>query len=76
MMSKHRRHRWRLRLLLALALLAGLTLAGCNTWYPRQPVSTPPDANWGRKLRPTGAPGNAVGFDRRARQIEQNLGVR
>lgn len=33
-------------------------------------------ATWGRKLRPTTEPGNMLGLDTRAQQIEQNLGVR
>jgi hypothetical protein len=33
-------------------------------------------ARWGQKLRPETQPGNKLGFDNRAREIEQNLGVR
>lgn len=33
-------------------------------------------ATWGRNLRPTTKPGEMQGVDTRAREIEQNLGIR
>ena len=56
-------------------LLLGILSNGCATWNPRGPGFGTDDATWGQRLRPASRPGNAVGLDSRAREIERSLGV-
>ena len=63
-------------------LLVLLAVAACTAPLGCAPVSLRGNgfgdktANWADKLRPTTQPGNLAGFDTRAREVEQNLGVR
>jgi hypothetical protein len=66
-------HMIRLLLLSACTLL---TMAGCAPAQLRGNGFGDTTATWGRQLRPTTQPGELQGFDTRAREIEQNLGVR
>ena len=58
---------------LALAILAA---AGCAPINWRGNGYGDFTSNWGQKLRPQSQPGQSVGLDRRAQEIEQNLGIR
>jgi hypothetical protein len=51
-------------------------MAGCAPAQLRGNGFGDTTATWGRQLRPTTQPGELQGFDTRAREIEQNLGVR
>jgi hypothetical protein len=63
------------RLLLAIGFLL-VSAVGCAPVDLRGNGFGDNTATWGSKLRPTTKPGELQGFDTRARQIEQNLGVR
>jgi hypothetical protein len=63
----------RLRLLAACVLL---TTVGCAPVNLRGNGFGDTSATWGKQLRPTTKSGELQGFDTRAREIEQNLGVR
>jgi hypothetical protein len=60
--------------LLLLAVLAAL--AGCAPVNLRGEGFGDDSARWAQKLRPETESGKKLGFDNRAREIEQNLGVR
>lgn len=58
-------------------LLTGiLAQAGCAPVNLRGNGFGDNTATWGQKLRPPTEPGSGLGFDKRAQEIEQNLGVR
>jgi hypothetical protein len=57
-------------------LLLILAAAGCAPIDLRGNGFGDESARWGKKLRPETKPGNQLGFDNRAREIEGNLGVR
>ena len=63
----------------AKVLLAGCLLgpaAGCAIWNKSDEGPGDPTSEIGAKLRQPTAPGQASGFDSRAKDIEKNLGVR
>ena len=62
-----------------------LGIAGCASWntrwdtrdtQPAQQTEPDPDGQIGAQLRKPGPPGQMLGIDDRAREIERNLGVR
>jgi hypothetical protein len=53
-----------------------LLAAGCANWNPHGGGFGDESARWGEKMRPPTNPGNLIGYDTRAREIERNLGVR
>ena len=62
---------------LGIVLLSCLGLAGCASWGTQAVQADPdPDTQMGARLRKPGPPGQMVGIDDRAREIERNLGVR
>ena len=63
-------------LLTFLAIAACCAPLGCAPMNLRGNGFGDKTANWAQKLRPTTQPGNLAGFDSRAREVEQNLGVR
>jgi hypothetical protein len=60
----------------AIALWSASALMGCAPVNLRGQGFGDESAIWGQKLRPTMQPGSLAGADNRAREIEQNLGVR
>jgi hypothetical protein len=73
--SMHRRLRGVASLLLAGCLFAPAT--GCALWNDNSNQGpADPTTDIGAKLRKPTAPGQASGFDSRAKEIEKNLGVR
>jgi hypothetical protein len=63
--------------LLAAAACLMLPLAGCKMWGPSPPPeSTHQESSVMSGLRKPGPPGQLLGVDARAREIEHNLGVR
>lgn len=62
--------------LLKVALLLCAALVGCRSWDTAPPADPDPDAQIGARLRTPGPPGQLLGIDQRAREIEHNLGVR
>ena len=66
-----------LRRPLGIALLFCLGFAGCASLDAPSELDDPdPDAKIGAQLRKPGPPGQMLGIDQRAREIERNLGVR
>jgi hypothetical protein len=61
---------------IAWSALAILMTAGCAPLNLRGSGYGDYTSNWGQKLRPQSQPGQSVGLDRRAQEIEQNLGIR
>jgi hypothetical protein len=66
---------------IGIVLISCSGLAGCaslGTWGapPSQQAAPDPDAQIGAQLRKPGPPGQMLGIDDRAREIERNLGVR
>lgn len=58
-------------------LLSCLGLVGCASLDTQRQLDGPdPDAQVGAQLRKPGPPGQLLGIDDRAREIERNLGVR
>ena len=72
--SMHRRWQFAAILLLAGCLLA--PAAGCALWNKSDEGSGDPTTDIGARMRKPTAPGQASGFDSRAKEIEKNLGVR
>jgi hypothetical protein len=65
------------RRLLHLLVLLGGVLCSCRSWDTAEPgADTPHDAAWSAHMREPTSPGHQLGIDRRAREIEGNLGVR
>ena len=65
-----------------LLLVAALVLAGCATWdkTPAEvsaevPAEGEKDGDWSGSLRSPGPPGQQLGIDPRAREIERHVGV-
>ncbi|NLF71038.1 MAG: hypothetical protein GX575_18560 [Candidatus Anammoximicrobium sp.] len=57
--------------------LALLGLAGCTSLGPQPPIEpADPEPSVGESFRKPGPPGQMLGIDDRAREIERNLGVR
>jgi hypothetical protein len=64
------------RLIGTVSLLLAV-LCGCRSWNTPEGESAPaPDAAWSANLREPTRPGHQLGIDQRAREIEENLGVR
>ncbi len=62
---------------LGTVLLSSLTLAGCAALDgPSTDAAPAPAAEMGSQLRKPTPPGQILGLDERAREIERNLGVR
>jgi hypothetical protein len=62
---------------LVLGLPSCLTIAGCASMDQQTEVGNPdPDAQLGAQMRKPTAPGQLLGIDERAREIERHLGVR
>lgn len=58
-------------------LLSGLGLVGCASMHPEPEIKAPePDPQAGEPFRKPGPPGQMLGIDERAREIERNLGLR
>ena len=66
----------RLGRMATVVLLVAPCLAGCSGWDLRRPDSASDDTLRGEQYRQLGPPGEAVGFDPRARDVERSLGVR
>lgn len=61
----------------SILMLLCLGLTGCASWDARpQSEATPPDTGIGAGFRKPGPPGQLLGIDERAREIERDLGVR
>ena len=61
---------------LAAAFAALLAVSGCAPMDLRGNGFGDESATWGQKFRAPTQSGNLLGFDSRAREIEQNVGVR
>lgn len=63
---------------IGIAVILCLGIAGCTS-LDKQPAPQPApdaDAQLGAQLRKPGPPGQMLGIDDRAREIERNLGLR
>lgn len=49
---------------------------GCTFWQRQDETASDPAYGFGSKMRKPTEPGQASGFDSRAKEIEKNLGVR
>lgn len=58
------------------AMLLLAASAGCSPLNLRGNGFGDQTANWGENIRPTTQPGNLMGMDTRAREIERNVGMR
>lgn len=62
---------------LGVGLLSCLTMVGCASLdHSAEIDNSDPDAQLGAQLRTPTAPGQLLGIDERAREIERRLGVR
>ncbi len=59
-----------------IAAILSIAMAGCAPINLRGNGFGDSSSTWGRQLRPTTKPGEMLGVDARAREIEQNLGIR
>jgi hypothetical protein len=64
------------KLALACCLLSAPGVTGCTPFNLRGNGYGDYTSNWGENLRKPTAAGESVGLDKRAQEIERNLGVR